>query len=86
MKKKNNDSEQDSQNSNSIKSLKSGDSHLDNLDDMSFLDAMVAENQAKAKSLNKPKNWIKAEAQRWKISPDGYLSGSRSGTYSKGAQ
>lgn len=77
-KKKNNDN-QDRQDSRSATSAKTASSQLDELDDMAFLDAMVAENQARIKSQNKPKNWIKAEAQKWRISPDGRLSGSRKG-------
>ena len=50
------------------------------LDEMAYLDAMVAENQAAAKKRNKPKNWVKAEAQKWRINSDGVLSGSRGGT------
>jgi ATP-dependent RNA/DNA helicase IGHMBP2 len=55
---------------------------MDGLDEMAFLDAMVAENQAAAKKRDKPKNWVKAEAQRWRINTDGVLSGSRGGTLS----
>ena len=47
----------------------------DNLDDMAFLDAMVAQNRAAAKKKNAPKNWVKEEAQRWRINQDGILSG-----------
>ena len=55
---------------------------MDGLDEMAFLDAMVAENQAAAKKRDKPKNWVKAEAQRWRINTGGVLSGSRGGTLS----